>query len=80
MARLKNYKLEELMDECDLTLPSSAEEETWLEMAPVGLEVGIPDSAESDAAAAVDDMQSFIKSHKLGAGVDIKALVTDGRA
>lgn len=37
-------------------------------------------SKNSDAVAAVDDMLSFMKSHKSGAGIDLKALIDEGRA
>ena len=39
MARLKRYTLQELMDECDHSSPRSAEEQAWLDLVPVGLEV-----------------------------------------
>lgn len=48
MARLKRYKLKNLIDECDLRSARSADDEAWLEMAPVGQEVAGPDSAERD--------------------------------
>lgn len=49
MDRLKRYKLEELLDECDLTSPLGANDEQWLDMAPVGLEVDCPNAAHPDA-------------------------------
>lgn len=49
MDRLKRYKLEELLDECDLTSPLGANDEQWLDMTPVGLEVDCPDAAHPDA-------------------------------
>lgn len=34
----------------------------------------------SDAVAAVDDMLAYMQAHKSGAGVDLKALINEGRA
>ncbi|APZ42499.1 type II toxin-antitoxin system Phd/YefM family antitoxin [Acidihalobacter ferrooxydans] len=34
----------------------------------------------SDAATAVDDMLAYMQAHKSGAGVDLKALINEGRA
>jgi len=34
----KRYTLAELLAQCDLTLPISAEEREWLDASPVGLE------------------------------------------
>ena len=34
----------------------------------------------SDAAAAVDEMRSFMRTRKSGAGVNLKALINEGRA
>jgi antitoxin (DNA-binding transcriptional repressor) of toxin-antitoxin stability system len=34
----------------------------------------------SDAAAAVIDMLSFMQAHKLVQGIDLKALINEGRA
>ena len=34
----------------------------------------------SDAAAAVEEMRSFMRSRKQVAGVDVKALINEGRA
>ncbi len=48
MARLKRYKLKNLIDECDLRSPRSADEEAWLDMASVGQEFAGPDSTEPD--------------------------------
>ncbi len=33
-----------------------------------------------DAAAAVDDMLSFMQAHKSGSGIDLKVLIDEGRA
>jgi antitoxin (DNA-binding transcriptional repressor) of toxin-antitoxin stability system len=33
-----------------------------------------------DAVAAVDDMLSFMQAHQSGAGLDLKALIDEGRA
>ena len=49
MARLKRYTLQELMAECDLSSPRGAEDQAWLDMFPVGLEVEGFDSAECSA-------------------------------
>ena len=35
---------------------------------------------DSDAVAAVDDMLSFMQTHKSASGIDLKALVNEGRA
>lgn len=37
-------------------------------------------SKSSDAVAAVDDMFSFMRAHKSGPGIDLKALIEEGRA
>jgi len=34
----------------------------------------------SDAVTAVDDMLIFMQAHKSGAGIDLKALIDEGRA
>lgn len=38
------------------------------------------ENTNSDAVAAVDDMLSFMQAHQSGAGLDLKALIDDGRA
>ncbi len=37
-------------------------------------------NTNSDAVAAVDDMLSFMQAHQSGAGLDLKALIDEGRA
>ncbi len=37
-------------------------------------------SKNSDVVAAVDDMLSFMRAHKSVGGIDLKALVDEGRA
>ncbi|WP_248883933.1 type II toxin-antitoxin system Phd/YefM family antitoxin [Acidithiobacillus acidisediminis] len=35
---------------------------------------------QSDAVAAVEDMLSYMQAHKAGAGIDLKAMINEGRA
>ena len=35
---------------------------------------------QSDAVAAVEDMLSYMQPHKAGAGIDLKAMINEGRA
>jgi antitoxin (DNA-binding transcriptional repressor) of toxin-antitoxin stability system len=34
----------------------------------------------SDAVAAVDDMLAYMQAHQSGAGIDLKAVINEGRA
>lgn len=47
---------------------------------PVADLVPAQGSKNLDAVAAVDDMLSFMKAHKSGVGIDLKALIDEGRA
>lgn len=49
MARLRRHSLQELMDGCDASSPRSAEEQAWLDLVPVGLEIDGLDSVPGDS-------------------------------
>ncbi len=38
------------------------------------------ENTKADAVVAVDEMLSFMQSHQFGAGLDLKALIDEGRA
>ena len=67
MARLKRYTLQELMDECDPSSPRSAEEQAWLDLIPIGLEIDGLDPVPDDVGLPAE-----MKRARTGTGAEYR--------